>query len=125
MSLPHGFGSRTPPTEAPKRCKLGNRCDGTTYSNKDRCSIHGWIYHHTDAWVAIIIFSAFAIAIGGFLLFVALHNSEVVYPARDMIEGYNCADLAEYIADKNTQYAYAEHRYEWLCVNEQIKEFKG
>jgi len=38
---------------------------------------------------------------------------------------WNCKDLAVYVADMSKRYSYAEHRYEWLCVNEQVKEFKG
>ena len=41
------------------------------------------------------------------------------------ISNLNCHQLAEYIADKKSVYDYAEHRYEWLCVNEQVKEFQG
>ena len=42
-----------------------------------------------------------------------------------VIENFNCGQLAEYIADYGEFYKKAKHRYEWLCVNETIKEFQG
>ena len=41
------------------------------------------------------------------------------------INNLDCYSLAEYVADRKTNYSLAEHRYEWLCVNEQVKEFQG
>jgi hypothetical protein len=54
-----------------------------------------------------------------------LHDNGVTEKYHSNIDGYNCKELAEYIADKSPRYQYAEHRYEWLCVHEQIKEFQG
>lgn len=127
MTLPHGFGSHDePPTEKLEKCKLGQTC--TKHYGSGKCYLHAWTYRHDDAWVGIkiIIASIIGITILVFLLGVAMTwDYNQGEPIRRNIEGYNCDQLAEYIADKSSKYSYAEHRYEWLCVNEQIKEFQG
>lgn len=121
MSLPKGFGSGydEPEKEQPRKCKLGKACN-RGYGN--HCSIHGWIYRHDEAWPLLV-------AAVGMSLFILLAVSVVILnhtlgePTRQIINGYNCQELAQHIANKLSWYDYAEHRYEWLCVNEQIKEF--
>ncbi len=123
MPLPRGFGvDYTPKTEPPRKCRLGKVCDDTYRTS--RCKTHKWTWDHDEAWLAIRIIIGFvlAISLAVFIVWLDFVNTE---PARNIIEGYNCDQLAEYIADKSTEYGYAEHRYEWLCVNEQIKEFQG
>lgn len=127
MTLPHGFGSSDiPPTENPHRCKFGKECSDGYGSGK--CSIHSWIYHHDEAWMGIqflIGISVATIIIIGILSTIFYFDDLSAEPFRKIIDGYNCNQLAEYVADRSKEYSYAEHRYEWLCVNEQIKEFKG
>lgn len=124
MTLPHGFGSDrfNEPREPEKKCRLGRPCW------IDRCTIHEWVNQHDDAWVGIKFGIGFTIAIiaivMGFMLYDA-HWEAVNADTLKNIEGYNCDQLAEYVADMKPIYSYAEHRYEWLCVNEQIKEFQG
>jgi len=123
MTLPHGSDSDryNEPREPEKKCKLGKPCW------RNRCAIHEWTWQHDEAWgvIRIIIgLSIFIIAlVGGLLLYDAQWEAshEIIYRN---IEGFNCDQLAEYVADKSESYSYAEHRYEWLCVNEQIKEFQ-
>ena len=123
MTLPHGFGSDrfTEPREPDKKCRLGKPCW------RNRCTVHEWVCNHDDAWLLIKIVLGvvclFGLIIGAFILYEA-HYENVNEPIYRNIEGYNCDDLAEYVADKNSQWRYAEHRYEWLCVYEQIKEFQ-
>ena len=101
------------------KCKLGVPCD-----SYNRCGIHRWSHDHDDAmlgiWITVIIVVAVFVAI----IIIDTWN-DMRQPTRTLIEGLNCMDLAEYIADKNKEYNYAEHRYEWLCINEQVKEFRG
>lgn len=81
-------------------------------------------YHHNEAWLLIKIATVIALGLGvpiiGYASFDGLHHANL-YP---IIEGLNCGQLSEYIADQGDHYGYAEHRYEWLCVNEQVKEFQ-
>jgi len=122
--LPWGFThGETPPTEPPHRCWLGKNCSDSYRGN--RCKFHEWSWDHDDAWMFI---RGIGIAVVlGIIIIIALENDlqNNVLPARDIIDGFNCGQLAEYVADRSSQYSYAEHRYEWLCVNEQIKEFSG
>lgn len=124
MTLPPGFGSRDQDKRRPTRtCILGKPCD-----RAERCKIHEWTYDHDEAWLLIkIILVVATLLVGLFtIVFVSLeYQDSVNEPIRKNIEGYNCNDLAEYIADQSKEYMYAKHRYTWLCVNEQIKEFQG
>jgi len=123
MTLPHGFGSSREPRELPpSRCKLSNRCGGY---GSDKCKIHHWIYRHDEAWLGLKIISMFLIVIMGVVIGFSYDWNVNILPARADINNLNCGQLAEYVADKSYEYDYAEHRYEWLCVNEQIKEFQG
>ena len=108
-----------PDIKTPHRCRLGKIC-----ADRDRCVVHDWIYYHDEAYVGlwilgIIIVVAFLVVWGAITVIGANE------PIRANIEGFNCKQLAEYIADKDSLYGYAEHRYEWLCVNQQVKEFQG
>jgi len=117
MTLPHGFGSDKfrPPTEKPHKCKFGKFCSNGYAS--DKCSIHEWVYRHDEAWILLRILFGISITIT-FLVFAFYWHYEVGEPIRLIIEGCNCNQLAEYVANKLSWYDYAEHRYEWLCVNE-------
>ena len=123
MSLPRGFGSRDyePDIEPPYKCKLGLKC---SKGYKGKCRLHEWTDEHDDAWFALRCVIVFASVISTVLLIFVIGDI-MAEPTRDVINGYNCNQLAEYIADKSAEYDYAEHRYEWLCVNEQIKEFQS
>jgi len=113
---------KEPEIEEQKKCRLGVKC-GSGYP--DRCKYHEWKRDHDEAYPALIITGIFIIALTGIGL-VALHDYDVrIQPIEQIIEGLGCNDLAEYVADYKSHYSYAEHRYEWLCVNEQIKEFQG
>ena len=107
------------PTENTK-CRLGNECSDR-YSG---CKIHAWTHEHNEAYATFkIIGIAIAVCIVVFIAYE--HDWQVnVLPIREDIKNLNCGQLAEYVADKYKQYSYAEHRYGWLCVNEQIKEFQ-
>ena len=139
MSLPRGFGysedefqkwkkerefnSRETPL---KKCRLGKVCDDSYRS--ERCTVHKWTWKHDEAYTLIKI--ALFVIIGGTILFGAIGIALTLVdmqaePYKKIIDGYNCKQLAEYVANLNPQYRYAEHRYEWLCVNEQVKEFQG
>jgi hypothetical protein len=139
MSLPRGFGysedefqkwkkerefnERDPPR---KKCILGKVCDDSYKS--ERCTVHKWTWKHDEAWMLIRIF--LFVVIGGTILLaciaIGLYFVDMeAEPYMKNIDGYNCKQLAEYVANLNPQYRYAEHRYEWLCVNEQVKEFQG
>lgn len=123
MPLPRGFGvDYTPKTEPPKKCILGKVCDDS-YRSK-RCKTHQWTWNHDEAWLAIRIIISIVLACA-FVLIVVWLDHVNTEPARNIIEGYSCDQLAEYIADRSKEFDYAEWRYEWLCVNEQIKEFQG
>lgn len=126
MTLPRGFGrGLDEPTEPPKRCKLGKKCDDN-YPDYERCNVHEWTHDHDDAWMLIRIL--LVVVIGSLVIIgiVVVYDAqwqashEIIYRN---IEGFNCNQLAEYVADKSESYRYAEHRYEWLCVNEQVEEF--
>ena len=125
--LPKGFGTTSfepdgTPTKEIRKCKLGLLCD--PYGSKgERCKLHSWTHMHDDSWIVIRIAFWSALAIGSIMIAFTTNFSNNVEPAQLIIEGFNCMDLAEYIADKSPEYRYAEHRYEWLCVNEQVKEF--
>ncbi len=126
MTLPRGFGKGwdEPKESKPsKKCKLGKLCD-SDYPHYQRCSIHDWTWTHDEAYLALRIMGVIILIIGGLGLGVSISH-ETGEPIRQNIERFNCNQLAEYIADRQTQYGYAEHRYEWLCVNEKIKEFQG
>lgn len=41
-----------------------------------------------------------------------------------IIEGLNCDQLEEYIADQKTGQTYAEHRYVWLCMDDKSVIFQ-
>lgn len=125
MTLPRGFGRGwdRPETddESPKRkCKLGNICE----RRRNQCKIHEWTYDHDEAWMALRIIGIMATIIG-LVVFAIILDEQGNIPTRQNIDGFSCNQLAEYIADKKSEYGYAIHRYEWLCVNEQIKEFQG
>lgn len=127
MSLPPGFGKR-PETEDenPSRCRLGNIC-GDGYPQKS-CNWHTWTNYHDDAWFFIRVMSIMGLVtvlIMGGLIWTDYTTDIRNEPIMQNIKGYNCNQLAEYVADKSKLYSYAEHRYEWLCVNQQIKEFQG
>lgn len=136
MTLPHGFGQR--------RCTFGG-CDGFVHKkggcdNKDCLNYQDpnitiplkekfrmWKREHDEAWiiiqiilsVAIIVLVGTALVLGGIAI-----NDSITQPTKDLINAKSCSQLAEYVADQSPQYNYADHRYEWLCVNEQIKEFQ-
>jgi len=40
------------------------------------------------------------------------------------IDGLGCFDLAEYIANKDPNRDYAEHRYTWLCVEQKLHQME-
>ena len=122
MTLPHGFGRRNYDVEPPRKCRLGKICYKGSYEKK--CKAHKWKDDHDDLYLALQIIGIIAGVIT-VIVTAVLAVDAAREPVREMIEGYNCAQLAEYIADKNDEYGYAVHRYEWLCVNEQIKEFQG
>ena len=122
MTLPRGFGEGWDYERPERKCKLGKICYHGGYG--DRCKTHQWIYDHEGAYIGIVLTSIFVTALLIIILVSYLHDLSL-QPARDIINGYNCGQLAEYIASKFPVYEYAEHRYEWLCVNEQIKEFQG
>jgi len=119
MTLPKGFGRGwDEPIEPPKKCKLGKPCEGY-----GRCKFHEWTWSHDEAWLGLRILGIFALIFGIMILGVVSY-SESLEPTKQIINGFSCNHLAEYVADKSLDYGYAEHRYEWLCVNEQIKEFQ-
>jgi len=120
LTLPRGFGRGwDEPIEPTKKCILGKSCD---YGS--RCKTHQWTWHHDEAWLGLRVIGIFTVIIGILILGVFSY-SESLEPVKQIIDGFNCNQLAEYVADQSTDYGYAEHRYEWLCVNEQIKEFSG
>lgn len=133
MTLPHGFGS--------SRCQMDN-CDGFKHGSKGHydnvsCTNYGdpsisipisekfriWRIYNSDMWKVVVTVS---------FIVVMVVLSTTVYPyiifhydgAYTIIDGFNCNQLAEYVADRGDRYNYAEHRYEWLCVTEKIKEFQ-
>jgi len=128
MTIPRGFGKGwdRPDTEKTTKC-------GCTFIQK---SIIGREYgvgngYHSgyschDARKTIMTVMIITVSFIALLMLVSVAvdiSAEANRPLMNNIEGYNCNQLAEYIADKSKRYSYAEHRYEWLCVNEQIKEF--
>ena len=120
MTLPRGFGGGWDEPEEPQRkCRLGNFC-----SYRRECKLHQWTCYHDEAWIALRIIGVIALVLA-VIVIGSMSNHSSGEPIRQIIEGFNCNDLAQYVADKNSQYSYAEHRYEWLCVNEQVKEFQG
>ncbi len=111
-----------PEIEEQKKCRLGVKC-GNGY--EDRCRYHEWTRNHDEAYPALVAIGIAVIVLTGLGLTLS-HDYDVrILPIEQIIEGLGCNDLAEYVADFKSQYSYAEHRYEWLCVNEQIKEFQG
>lgn len=134
MTLPAGFGGST---EHCYRCTEGHRYhheNGNTYCDNNRCvdydtpnisarqKLWEFEHYHETAYILIIIIALCSIPVGalvGWLWLDEIHHDSL-YP---LIEAKNCKQLTEYIADKDDHYSYAEHRYEWLCVNEQVKEF--
>ena len=120
MTLPPGFGERDQDRRQPeKKCRLGK-----SYNRGEKCLIHQWTYDHDEAWLGIRIGLIFSLVIGSIFLAIYLdHLSHI--PIHTGIDQLSCIELASYVADRSHQYSYAEHRYEWLCVNEQVKEFQG
>ena len=121
MSLPKAW--RNEPTEQPiKKCKLGSICNW-----KQKCVFHELAYNRKVLGKIILISNIFfAIVLGSMIVGITIDFiEETKTPIYTNINGFNCNQLAEYIADKSSEYKYAEHRYEWLCVNEKIKEFQG
>ena len=119
-TLPRGFGFK-PDTEEPKRCKLGLECGEYGHG----CKFHKWCNRHEEFFFAFLVLSAIIICGIGMFGILELHQYIIVEPIKNTINGFNCNQLLEYVADKGDYYQYAEHRYEWLCVNEKIKEFQG
>ncbi len=114
--LPRGFG-KTPPTEPRKKCILGHDC-----GNKDdryntvRCSVHSWTREHDDAWSLIRILSIVIPLIVLCVVAVGLNYEFNIAPERQILDNADCLYLTEYIADRESERTYAEHRYKWLCV---------
>ena len=123
MSLPKGGFNNPPPTEKIKTCRLGKVCADDWRGKK--CKTHQWTNKHDELYPLLIGVTLLGIAI--FVSFGAymIYHENVIHPIREMLNGYNCNQLAEYVADMSNSWTYAEHRYEWLCVNEQVKEFRG
>lgn len=120
-----GFGDKE--EEKPvKKCIFGKACD-REYPHYKECKIHQWRIDHDEAWLAIKIglgiLIGIIVLIGVISVLISIDNS-VAEPVYQNIERFGCTELAEYIADKNERYSYAEHRYTWLCVNESVKEFQ-
>lgn len=116
--VPLGFGSdKKIPPKTIFRCKLGLECR-RAYDHGDRCKIHEWTYYHSDSYWAIGIIAGFSIAIILMAVGIVNYETTVVEPRYIMIEGYNCDQLTEYIANKDSSWSYAEHRYKWLCVQD-------
>jgi len=82
----------------------------------------GWGHGERQVGFYAIVIISMAILIA--FPFILEYDSTIKQTKTD-ISNLNCHQLAEYIADKKSVYDYAEHRYEWLCVNEQVKEFQG
>ena len=125
MTLDRGFGKCSNETEQPTKC-------GCSFIQKSIiCKDYGeGNGHHSfschDARKTIVLIGMLIIsvlALNVLLFIIDDIATEANKPLMSNIEGYNCNQLAEYIADRSKSYTYAEHRYEWLCVNEKIKEF--
>lgn len=101
-------------------CFLGKDCKG---KGNDQCTVHEWTWRHDESWNYIRIALAVAIGIAILIPIFMWHEEVYVKPTHLILEGYNCKQLAEHVAYKKDHYEYAEHIYEWLCVNEQVKEF--
>lgn len=124
MSLPRGgFNDSNPSTEKIKRCRLGKSCDDNWRGK--RCKTHQWTNKHDELYPILLGVMVIGIAIFVILGAYIIYHENTIHPIQEMLNGYNCNQLAEYVADMHNSWNYAEHRYEWLCVNEQIKEFKG
>ncbi len=139
MTLPHGFGSNYAGRCNQNNCdghisKKGGYCDNLScprYTKPKiplRAKFDDFTRMHYEAWAGIkTILLLTIIVVGGILLGPTLIDFEYSLGEadRDIIDGLNCSRLAEYVADWSPEYDYADHRYEWLCVNEQVKEFQG
>ncbi len=125
MTLPRGFGRGwDKPKEPIKKCKLGKDCDDD-YPHYKQCTVHRWIDRHDDAILGIKIILGFVIFASLGIFAIVSYSNYVDEQALFMFENLNCSQLAEHIADYGEFYKEAEHRYEWLCVNQQVKEFQG
>lgn len=125
MTLPTRFGRRRDVPRSPeKKCMLGKICD-VLNPPFTGCKIHSWAYRHDDVILVIkvITLSVFI----GCLIVVSIdsYNKYVHEQSLTAIQNLNCSQLAQYIADYGKFYAEAKHRYKWLCVTEQVREFQG
>lgn len=128
MTLPPGFGERNQSRkETPKKCGctfIQKSIVGREYGPGNGC--HSGYSSH-DFRKALVLSGMAALVIITLIMLISIHQ-DLTYSSsahiRNNIEGFSCDQLAEYVADKSPKYYYAEHRYEWLCVNEQIKEFQ-
>lgn len=118
MSLPKGFGDDWEIPEPPRKCKFGNVC---YKSFMNQCKIHKFY----NNYFGLIILVASAVGFTAFLLTILVIYDASVKPIEQDLNGFSCAQLAEYIADKSPQYQYAEHRFQWLCVNNKSQEFQN
>lgn len=126
MTLPRGFGSNSCYT-----CRDGRRnwisgefgCDNPKCPDYREEREPTFSEKHTFEVVIGGILLVIALLVIGVFMWVTAIEADLTITYRN-IEGYNCHDLAEYVADRSEHYRYAEHRYEWLCVNEQVKEFQ-
>ena len=115
MTLPHGFGKGGATSERQRepKCGLGLNCGDRNYV---KCIVH----RNVVLFLGLFVIVGIILCISGYFVYDMNYHNQL-YPT---IEGFNCKQLSEYIADQDDHYKYAEHRYEWLCVNEQIKEFQ-
>ena len=111
MTLPRGFGRGWDEPKEPTKCKLGRKC-----GSWNCCTVH----NYPEIFTILAIVAIIVIGVVGVKMISDISKIDAI----NEIDGLNCKDLAVYIADIRDSYRYAEHRYEWLCVTEQIKEFQ-
>lgn len=126
MTLPRGFGGYN------RMCSVcGSDKDADHKCRNPYCIMYKSHYQIKDEMsdgkaaliiIGVIIIIATALIIGAYMW----NEANIIEHDKihTIIEGLGCYDLAEYIADYKEHYDYADHRYEWLCVNEQVKEFQ-
>lgn len=90
-----------------------NYCDNSSiYSHHGEIQMAFWA---TTIVMAIILFLA---------IVVAPPMAESANARNTIIEGLNCDQLEEYIADQKAGQTYAEHRYMWLCLDDKSLIFQ-
>ncbi len=119
MTVPRGFGNEDQSKRYEgKKCIFGKVCE-PAYGC--RCKIHSSWNNNWPLYLMVIILTAIVLIVALYFVLDGI-NHDNLYP---IINGLNCNQVREYIADKSDHFLYAEHRYKWLCLDDKSIVFEG